>query len=244
MASLGISNLHIFPTTNPSDSTAVSEDAPISAFPASAGSLPRSALFQRFINSMTYGVCLFDSAQRIAEINAYAQQFFGLWNSRLTVGDQLTPSTLSAQFYEQSSQLLEAIKKAQHGKDSFLLLSNGATSAVVSISPLKLSESETLSLVSIERLQLCDSSSLQAFGRLFDLTPAETRVLETLQQDLEPIAVAKILHISVSTVRSHIKALISKTESDNLRSLLMRIAKLPPLISATPHSRDNLFQLH
>lgn len=50
-----------------------------------------------------------------------------------------------------------------------------------------------------------------ALRRLFGLTPAEARVLALLLDDCRPSEIAQQLAVSITTVRSHLKALFSKT---------------------------------
>lgn len=53
--------------------------------------------------------------------------------------------------------------------------------------------------------------TLAALQRLFGLTAAEARVLALLLDDCRPREIADELHLSITTVRSHLKALFAKT---------------------------------
>lgn len=55
--------------------------------------------------------------------------------------------------------------------------------------------------------------TLAALQRLFRLTSAEARVLALLLDDCRPREIAEELDLSITTVRSHLKALFAKTET-------------------------------
>jgi DNA-binding CsgD family transcriptional regulator len=84
-------------------------------------------------------------------------------------------------------------------------------------------------LVTIERKSVCESISLWGYGKVMGLTEGELKVLDQLTSGQEPKVAAAELNISVTTVRSHIRSMISKTESNSLRHLLMKVSRLPPI---------------
>jgi DNA-binding CsgD family transcriptional regulator len=55
--------------------------------------------------------------------------------------------------------------------------------------------------------------TLASLQRLFGLTSAEGRVLALLLDDCRPREIAEELNLSITTVRSHLKALFAKTET-------------------------------
>jgi DNA-binding CsgD family transcriptional regulator len=55
--------------------------------------------------------------------------------------------------------------------------------------------------------------TLAALQRLFGLTAAEARVLALLLDDCRPREIAEELKLSITTVRSHLKALFAKTDT-------------------------------
>jgi DNA-binding CsgD family transcriptional regulator len=83
-------------------------------------------------------------------------------------------------------------------------------------------------LMTTERSALCDPISIRGYGESSGLTKAEVRVLESLAEGLEPKEIASTFGVSVSTVRSHIQAVLQKTYSGTLRELILKLAKLPP----------------
>jgi DNA-binding CsgD family transcriptional regulator len=77
--------------------------------------------------------------------------------------------------------------------------------------------------------KVCEPLSLQWFARSHGLTPAETRVLESLCQGLQPREVARSFGVGISTVRTQICSLRAKTGSDSVRELVQQVAVLPPM---------------
>lgn len=128
-------------------------------------------------------------------------------------------------------QFLSYAKLAVTGQRKLVLLGQGDIQIAAALSPISLGEHYRQHgvLVTTERKTVCESISLWAYGRVQGLTAGELKVLDFLANGQEPKEVANSLKISVTTVRTHIKSIISKTASSSLRNLLLRVAKLPPI---------------
>lgn len=63
--------------------------------------------------------------------------------------------------------------------------------------------------------------------QVYNLTPAESRVVSQLLDDPDVEATAKALHISVSTVRTHLKHIYRKTDTNRQSSLFLKIITGP-----------------
>ena len=61
--------------------------------------------------------------------------------------------------------------------------------------------------------------SLRTFGHLFDLTPAEIRVLSLLVEDSSPNQIAEQLGIGLPTVRTHLQRIRQKTGTHRFSDL-------------------------
>jgi DNA-binding CsgD family transcriptional regulator len=68
--------------------------------------------------------------------------------------------------------------------------------------------------------------AIGAVSDMFSLTKAETAVLARLLAGLEPVRIASEFNVSDSTVRSHIRALLAKTDTHRLHELVARINNL------------------
>ena len=64
------------------------------------------------------------------------------------------------------------------------------------------------------------------------LTGAETRVLEQLCAGTEPLRIAALHGVEISTVRTQITCIRQKTGAGDITALVMRVAQLPPMVSA------------
>jgi DNA-binding CsgD family transcriptional regulator len=128
-------------------------------------------------------------------------------------------------------QFLSCARLAVKGQRKLILLGEGENQIAAALSPINLGEqySQHGVLVTTERKTVCETISLWAYGRVQGLTSGELKVLDHLATGQGPKAVADSLKISVTTVRTHIKSIISKTESSGLRDLLLKVAKLPPI---------------
>jgi DNA-binding CsgD family transcriptional regulator len=80
--------------------------------------------------------------------------------------------------------------------------------------------------------QMCGGLGVHWFARNHGLTLAETRVLEALSEGLQPSEIATRHGVGISTIRSQIGSIRSKTHSDSIGALVRQVAVLPPLVGA------------
>lgn len=64
-------------------------------------------------------------------------------------------------------------------------------------------------------------------NQVYNLTPAEARVVSKLMDDPDVEATAKELHVSVSTVRTHLKHIYRKTDTNRQSALFHKIVTGP-----------------
>ena len=88
------------------------------------------------------------------------------------------------------------------------------------------------------RSAVCDSLMLHHFARSHKLTAMEECVLRLLCQELDQNAMAQELGVAVSTIRSHIKNIATKTGCHGMRALLARLSLLPPLMPPVQGQSD------
>ena len=82
------------------------------------------------------------------------------------------------------------------------------------------------------RPQLCARISLHFFAQSYGLTRTEEAVLEALVQGHEVEDIVRERGLAMSTVRSHVKQLRQKTQSNSMRELLNKVSVLPPVVSS------------
>ena len=65
-----------------------------------------------------------------------------------------------------------------------------------------------------------------------DFTPTEEQVLAILCQGYSAPEAARQLEVAVSTVRSHVRSMCTKTAANGVRALVGQVAVLPPIGAA------------
>jgi DNA-binding CsgD family transcriptional regulator len=186
------------------------------------------------LNDVGFGILILDPELRVCFCNDSARValmgagFESLLRSHTEIdSDDLEPSKDRADI----KKFVSCAKLAVKGQRKLILLGEGENQVAAALSPINLGAeySQHGVLVTTERKTVCETISLWAYGRVQGLTAGELKVLDFLANGQEPKEVASSLKISVTTVRTHIKSIISKTESSSLRDLLLRVARLPPI---------------
>lgn len=179
------------------------------------------------LNDVGYGILLLDPELRLCYCNDSAKQVLnevGLGKLLDGALPPFSPGRPCQDFYA-------AARLAAAGQRKLIMLGRGENQFAAALSPIKLNDQGTEGgvLVTTERKTICESISLWAYGRVQGLTASEIRVLEHLSGGMEPKFIATTLSVSVTTVRTHIKSMIDKTDSSNMRDLLLKISRLPPI---------------
>jgi DNA-binding CsgD family transcriptional regulator len=127
------------------------------------------------------------------------------------------------------ARLHDALASAsQRNLRRLLSLGEGEQRVNIAVIPL----GNNAMLVSLAKRHLSERISVQCFARLHNLTPAETRVLESLCEGLDPREIAELNVVGLATVRTQIGSVRAKTGADNIRDLVRQVAKLPPMVNA------------
>ena len=87
----------------------------------------------------------------------------------------------------------------------------------------------SLVLMMAQRVDACDGLAVAAYARSRQLTPAETRVLQSISMDRTTEEVAEELGIGMNTIRSHMSNIRVKTGLASIRHMLTFLSRLPPL---------------
>ncbi|HUP06703.1 MAG TPA: helix-turn-helix transcriptional regulator [Caldimonas sp.] len=128
-----------------------------------------------------------------------------------------------------------AFRQAVHdasarGRRRLLRLGTGSSRRVVSVVPLHPTASGAwLVLLVLGKNAVCERLSIEAYGRLHELTGAETKVLAALCEGDTPADIARRFGVALSTVRTQIGSLRAKTGARGIREVLRQVAVLPPL---------------
>jgi DNA-binding CsgD family transcriptional regulator len=130
--------------------------------------------------------------------------------------------------------LREALVGArQRGLRRLLSVGEGAHRVTLAVVPLPATEREDpLALLVFGKRRMCEALSAHWFARDNGLTPAEARVLSGLCEGRRPNEIASSQCVAISTVRTQIGSIRSKTGAESIRELVRQVAVLPPLVSA------------
>jgi DNA-binding CsgD family transcriptional regulator len=140
----------------------------------------------------------------------------------------------------QSRILVHALEKADTGLRSLIALRAGSGRLSIAVVPLRGTLARTSAPIGLflSRASVCDALMLCFFARTHGLTPAEEQVLSILCQGFSAPEIASQLNVAVSTVRSHVRSLCTKTHTNGVRALVGQVAVLPPL--GATHLQDPL----
>lgn len=196
-----------------------------------------SPLMLAFLNESQHGLVVVDRKMTVLACNQIADAYFTLCGEPIAVGHRFIDIQSP-----QVSRLVASVKQAHEGFRSMVLLCKEHHEVSIAVSPFTLEfarsndvasrlEGQRVALLTTQRTQLCDALSVRCYGQLLGLTDSELKVLLQLVDGQDPSTAAANLALSVTTIRSHIKSILAKSDASCIRSLLLRIAKLPPLKS-------------
>jgi len=127
--------------------------------------------------------------------------------------------------------LQAALGQAGAGKRSLINVTGAGLNLMLAVVPLKqeLGTSKSRIALFFSRAEVCESGMFGFFARSYGLTQTEEQVLAILCRGLSTPEIALQMKVAVSTVRSHVRSLCSKTGSSGVRELVNRVAVLPPV---------------
>jgi DNA-binding CsgD family transcriptional regulator len=118
----------------------------------------------------------------------------------------------------------------RRGVQTMLRVGAGSDSPTpVAVVPLREAEEEPMALLLFGRRRMCEELSTEAFARVHALTSAETRVLKALCAGSRPDEIARTSGVKLSTVRTQIGSIRSKTGARGIGSIMQQLSRLPPL---------------
>lgn len=178
------------------------------------------------LDELDYGLVLLAEGGRIVHVNHAARAELDESHPLQLVGHRL-----QARHAVDTAQLHEALRgAATRGLRKLLTLGEGTRRASLSVVPLVGPMADcAATLVILNKRQSCESLSVAAYAKGHDLTPAETRILVALCKGDGPAEIAKEVGVAISTVRTQIGSIRTKTGAESIRALLQQISLLPPL---------------
>lgn len=186
----------------------------------------RADLLTLLIDELAYAVLIVGAQGQILHANRAARrelELVGMMSNRLGELEIFSPSDGKA--------FQAALAEALIGKRSLIKLSDHNRHVAMAVIPLMPQAGALCERVALflSRADVCDSDMLGCFARHYGLTPTEQHVLVFLYRCLSTPEIALQMKVAVSTVRTHVRSLCSKTNSSGVRELIRRVAILPPI---------------
>lgn len=188
-----------------------------------------SAAMGLVIDELDQGIVVIDGTRRMLLANDSARKTL---RSRHPLC--LDEQRVSAVAGDNADPFEQAVRgAAELGLHHMLALDYGGSQVHVAVVPLAVGVgAQGSAALLLGRQAMCEPLSLQAFAREAFLSPAETDLLEVLCEGLEPSEAAQRQGVALSTVRTHIAAIRAKAGVSSVRSLILEMAKLPPIMHA------------
>jgi DNA-binding CsgD family transcriptional regulator len=178
------------------------------------------------LDELDYGILLLSSGLSIAYVNYAAMvELDG------THPLQLVGGALRTRLLQDGAPLRNAVDQAStRGLRRLLTLGEREHQTSVSIVPLGHSGPDAGAvLIVLGKSAVCESLSMEGYARAHGLTCAETRVLIELARGARPSDIACALGVAISTIRTQIGSVRTKTGAPSIRALLRQLSVLPPL---------------
>lgn len=159
--------------------------------------------------------------------------------ARLPLGTLTAEQCVHARLADGSGSLALACLATQRGLRTLVQLKIDGDPRIRQVAVLPVDQGSELpaALVMFERPALCQPLSLYGFGRAVGLTDAESRVLSDLWGGSSPQQIASSRRVALSTVRTHIDQIRSKTGSQTMVGVMRQIAMLPPMLEVVGPGR-------
>ena len=194
------------------------------------GASAQAALLMRVLEEIDYGMLLVDGdgALRYANQLGLRQLLAGgplrLSHGRLTAADAADEHMLASVLFD-----------AQRGRRRLFNAGHNGSAVSVAVVPMPAGDDdapETLALLVFGKRRDADTLTIDFYARMHGLTAAELTVLKRLCGGMRPKEVAREQDVAISTVRSHICSIRTKTQTASIPELIDRVAVLPPITPA------------
>jgi DNA-binding NarL/FixJ family response regulator len=204
--------------------------------------------YRKLIDALSSAVILTDKYGKVQQMNAAADHLLSqatalqLTDGFLRASKSVTANTVSAQ-YQHIQSLQQAIELAAQGDEQLgqrgigiTLQAPDQTPVVAYVLPLQVSDVRSSFNTAAVAIFLCTRDAAtpvteSLLATLYSLTPAEIRVFKQLAKGLSAKEIANTLHLSESTVVTHTKHLLAKTNTGKQTQLIALAAKLTPPVN-------------
>ena len=202
---------------------------------ASTAEAPPHSALALVLDQIDHGLILVDPQGRVWHANRVARAELNDPEHAM----QFHEGCLRARRASDAQKLREALSAAHTKRLRCLLMLEADHQATsVAVVPLPCSHGETpVTLLMLGKRSARTSLATYWFARSCGLTAAEVQVLHALCGGVSPRDIASDHSVAVSTIRTQISSIRSKTRSTSLRELIRRVAHLPPIAPTVPTAR-------
>ena len=181
--------------------------------------------YRAALDELEAAVLILDAGGRLSFANPAAEALLARGRALRLAGGKLRGAT------EATEQVLRRALAAQGGFEALLGEPDGQEHLLFAVSldpalegPFSLDGRSTLLILRAPRAESLNPVAIA--GRVFGLTRAQMQVLTFLAQGHPPEAIADIIGVSVSTVRTHLAELFRRTDTARQAELLARTLSL------------------
>lgn len=177
------------------------------------------------LDQIDYGVILLDARHMVCFANYRARTELKRGQLLQAVGGGIRACGVNDR-----AALVGALAAAGRGLRQWIALGERKERIGVAVTPIEGFGGEgTCVMLTLARPNLCEPLTINGFAQAHGLTAAERRVLEALCGGEAPGMIARRFGVSLTTVRSQVSSIRSKTHSEGIDHLMLEIAKQPPL---------------
>jgi DNA-binding CsgD family transcriptional regulator len=198
-----------------------------------SGDAAMAGWLARMLDEMDHGMLLITPAGELRHANQPARQELAHGTSL-----RLANGRVQASHADQHGVLHEVVVDAGRGRRRLTSIGDKMNALSVAAVPMGSDQEgdETLVLLVLGRRQSCEALTVDFFARTQGLTSAEAKVLQALCDGLRPKEAARRLGVAVSTIRTQISSIRTKTQTTSIRDLVSRVTALPPIAPAMKSS--------
>ncbi|HEY2926882.1 helix-turn-helix transcriptional regulator [Piscinibacter sp.] len=195
-----------------------------------AAAIGDASLLMRVLDEIDYGLLLVNGSGMLRYGNQLGMSaLHGAASLRLVQG------CVQAGHATDQAAFRAALADAQRGRRKLFSLGRDGGAVSVAAVPMLAGADEpddALALLVFGKRRRAETLTLDFYARSHGLTATEMTVLKDLGAGMKPKEVARAHGVAISTVRSHITSIRTKTQTGSIRELLGRVATLPPITPA------------
>ncbi len=186
-------------------------------------------LAQAVLDHLHFGVAVFGSGTRLLFINRAGLEECGRFP-----GVGIEQGALRVLEDHARNDFLRSLRAARGGVWSLIQIAHGAQRLVLGLRPASPgpSPSDAPVLATFGVRSPSDPLSIHFFARSCGLSPAEADVVRRLSEGLSPKEIARRNDVALSTVRTQLRCVRTKTGARNITDLVRTVGCLPPMLTA------------